>query len=83
MRFEPASLVPQRGMHARVPNVEFERPTCEKCGWVGEPVPVLADPQAYADDETPVPEKEGAAPKGACGIPTVPVRELVKPSRPR
>jgi hypothetical protein len=39
-------LEPQRGTHPKVPGVEFERPTCAKCGWAGEPVSILADPQA-------------------------------------
>ena len=65
-------LSPERGFHSSVPDVEWERPTCEKCGWTGEPVPILATPEAYAEEETPTLE-------GDCIIPTVPLRELRKP----
>jgi hypothetical protein len=45
----------------KVPDVEFEGPTCEKCGWAGDPVPMPADRQAYADNEieTPPPGEPG------------------------
>jgi hypothetical protein len=67
-------LSAQRGFHSEVPVVEWERPTCEKCGWSGDPVPILANPDAYAgDDEEPSP------PEGDCIIPTVPLRSLHKP----
>jgi hypothetical protein len=26
--------------HRDFPEVEWERPTCDKCGWAGEPVPI-------------------------------------------
>jgi hypothetical protein len=65
-------LSPERGFHSSVPDVEWERPTCDKCDWTGEPVPILASPEAYAE--------EGASPpEGDCIIPTVPLRELHKP----
>lgn len=69
-------LFPQRGFHSSDPDVEWERPTCNKCGWAGDPVPILADPEAYAakDDDHPPPE-------GECVIQTVPLRELRKPSK--
>jgi hypothetical protein len=51
--------------------LEFERPTSEKCGWVGEPVPVLSDPQsqAYADNEVETPPKDKPKPEGDCVAP--------------
>jgi hypothetical protein len=75
-------LEPQRGTHPKVPDVEFERPSCPKCGWVGEPVPVLADPQAYAGNkvETPPPD-EPLPPAEPFILPEVPLRELLKPVR--
>ena len=69
-------LSPQRGFHPSEADVEWERPTCDMCGWTGDPVPVFADPNAYAvDGEDRVP------PEGDCVIPTAPLRELRKPGR--
>jgi hypothetical protein len=67
-------LSPQRGFHSSLPDVEWERPTCEKCGWLGEPVPILGDPGAYVAEE-----EDRPPPEGECVIPTVPLRELRKP----
>jgi hypothetical protein len=67
-------LSPQRGVHSNVPDVEWERPTCEKCGWVGDPVPILPTPEAYARSG-----EDRAPPEGDCVIPTVPLRELRRP----
>jgi hypothetical protein len=69
-------LSPQRGFHPRNTDVEWERPTCDKCGWTGDPVPVFADPDGYAADE-----KDRVPPEGDCVIATVPLRELRKPGR--
>ncbi len=74
-------LVPERGANSSLPDVEFERPTCAKCGWFGDPVPILADPKAYVEDEVEMPPPDELGPKGECVIPTVPLRELRKPSR--
>ncbi|MHC2196443.1 hypothetical protein ACVJF1_009076, partial [Bradyrhizobium diazoefficiens] len=68
-------LSPQRGFHSSAPDLEWERPTCDKCGWLGEPVPILGDPEAYTSDE-----EDRPPPEGECVIPTVPLRELRKPS---
>jgi hypothetical protein len=67
-------LSPQRGFHSSAPELEWERPTCEKCGWLGDPVPILNSPEDYAEDELSPPE-------GDCVIPSVPLRELHKPGR--
>lgn len=78
-------LTPERGVHSDIPDVEFERPTCTKCGWAGDPVPVLADPAAYVDEgesEASSHEEQGG-PEEACVIPAVPLRELRKPRRKR
>jgi hypothetical protein len=69
-------LSPQRGFHSSAPDIEWERPTCDKCGWLGDPVPILGDPEAYAPDEDDYPQ-----PEGDCVIPSVPFRELRKPKR--
>jgi hypothetical protein len=68
-------LSPQRGFHSSAPDIEWERPTCDKCGWTGDPVPILADPEAYVD------KAERPAPEGDCVIPTVPLRELRRPGK--
>jgi hypothetical protein len=67
-------LSPQRGYHSTLPDVEFERPTCDKCGWAGDPVPIADVPKAPA-----VPAKE--PPVGECGIMTSPLRALRRPGR--
>jgi hypothetical protein len=67
-------LSPQRGFHSSAPGLEWERPRCEKCGWLGDPVPILSSPADYAKDELSVAE-------GDCVIPSVPLRELYRPKR--
>jgi hypothetical protein len=71
-------LSPERGHHSNVPDIEWERPTCEKCGWVGAPVPIFGDPDAYAPKE-----KDRPPPEGECVIPTLPLRALRKPGGQR
>jgi hypothetical protein len=66
-------LSPQRGYHSSLPDVEFERPTCDKCGWAGDPVPINDVPEAPAPPTEP--------PDGECGIMTSPLRVLRRPSR--
>src|SRR5205814_1543071 len=34
-------LSPQRGVNEAIPDLEWERPVCDKCGWTGTPVPIL------------------------------------------
>jgi hypothetical protein len=69
-------LSPQRGFHSSIPDVEWERPTCDKCGWLGDPVPILGSPEAYVSEEEPRPP-----PEGDCVVQSVPLRELRKPRR--
>ena len=65
-----------RGFHSEAPDIEWERPTCDKCDWVGEPVPIFATADSYeAEEDRPPPE-------GECVIPTVPLRKLLKPGDP-
>ena len=66
-------LSPQRGFNEEIPDLEWERPTCERCDWTGAPVPI---------SKVPVPPDEGGRvpPEGECVIPTVPLRVLKKPS---
>jgi hypothetical protein len=64
-------LSPERGYRDDMPDVEWERPTCDKCGWAGEPVMIEDVPRS--PEETPPP------PEGDCAMPTVPLRKLLRP----
>jgi hypothetical protein len=65
-------LAPERGFHTSEPDVWWERPTCTKCGWTGEPVRVHDVPEETSESDGP--------PPGDCVIPTVPLRKLRRPS---
>jgi hypothetical protein len=66
-------LSPQRGFDPEAPELEWERPTCDKCDWVGAPVPIFATADSYeAEEDRPPPD-------GECVIPTLPLRRLLKP----
>ncbi|GAB7549727.1 hypothetical protein [Cupriavidus sp. 8B] len=64
-------LSPERGYRDDMPDVEWERPACTKCGWVGEPVKIESVPQ--------VPEEPRQAPEGECIEPSIPLRKLLRP----
>ncbi len=65
-------LSPQRGFHGDDPEIEWERPTCDKCGWTGKPAPIkdVAEPAEKSD--RPPPDSE-------CVLPTVPLMRLERP----
>jgi hypothetical protein len=67
-------LSPERGIRTDIPEIEWERPTCNKCDWKGEPVPIsdVPKPPERADQRQPI---------GDCIVPTVPLKTLKKPSR--
>jgi hypothetical protein len=65
-------LSPQRGCDRRSPGTEWERPTCDKCDWAGEPVPIKNVLQGPANASR-------KAPEGDCVIATIPLRELKRP----
>jgi hypothetical protein len=67
-------LVPERGYHDDFPDVEWEQPTCPKCGWRGKPVAV--DDVAEPLDHSPTPP-----PDDAHSIPKIPLRQLSRPKR--
>jgi hypothetical protein len=67
-------LSPQRGHHSGAPDLEFERPTCDKCGWAGDPVPINDVPENPHPLSTKVPG-------GDCVIMSSPLRALRRPSR--
>jgi hypothetical protein len=58
-------LSPERGYNTADPDATFERPVCQKCGWTGTPVPVVASP----------PRRDEDPPNGACGIMDPPLRD--------
>jgi predicted RNA-binding Zn-ribbon protein involved in translation (DUF1610 family) len=62
----------ERGIRIDLPDVEWERPVCDKCGWAGAPVPV--------NNLGSLPEPLKTSPEGACITPTVPLRRLERPS---
>lgn len=64
-------LSPERGLHTSIPNVLWERPTCDECGWTGKPIEVRPIPEE--------PETERARPDGDCVIAQPPLRKLKKP----
>jgi hypothetical protein len=65
-------LSPERGYHTDYPDVEWERPTCDKCGWAGDPLPVRNLPE-------PADESKPSAPEGECIIPKMPLRRIERP----
>jgi hypothetical protein len=67
-------LSPQRGYHSEFPEVEWERPTCDKCGWVGDPVPIDEVPESHE-------KTQAAPPAGECIIPSTALRRLKRPKR--
>jgi hypothetical protein len=64
-------LSPERGTHRSLPNSIFERPTCDDCGWAGEPLEIKAVPEDPSEDR-PLPE-------GDCVVPNAPLRKLKRP----
>lgn len=66
-------LSPERGSRTDDPETDWERPTCDKCGWTGTPMRI--DPVAERRAKRPSP-----APASECVVPTVPLRTLTKPA---
>jgi hypothetical protein len=67
-------LSPERGYHVDHPDDVWERPSCDKCGWVGDAIRIEPLVQQKA-------EVHADRPKSECVIPTVPLRHLVRPER--
>jgi hypothetical protein len=65
-------LSPQRGFHEDDPEIEWERPTCDKCGWTGTPVPIK-------DVAVPAEESDRPPPGEEFVLPTVPLMRLLRP----
>jgi hypothetical protein len=68
-------LSPERGYHRDFPDVEWERPTCDRCGWAGEPVPIDEVLEPRVESRPKQPESE-------CIIPSTPLMQLKRP-KPR
>jgi hypothetical protein len=64
-------LSPERGHIRGASDVEWERPTCDKCGWTGEPVRLQFSKTR--------PEAASRSPEGDCIIPKTPLRKLNHP----
>jgi hypothetical protein len=67
-------LSPQRGHREDFPDVAWERPTCDKCGWTGKPVPVDTLTESYN-------EASSALPEGECIMSKTPLTDLRRPKR--
>jgi hypothetical protein len=65
-------LSPQRGHHSSAPDVQFERPTCDKCGWAGDPVQIDQVPDLPASSTA-------SRPKSECVVMSTPLRSLRHP----
>ena len=64
-------LTPERATDPDEPEVQWERPTCSKCGWRGIPARISEVPEPPESDRDP--------PEGECIIPTVPLHSLKRP----
>jgi len=62
------NLSPERGIHASEPETTYERPVCDKCAWVGEPVAIEPSP---AKRHRKVPDTE-------CVIMSKPLRKYTR-----
>jgi len=60
-------LAPERGINTNHPDMTFERPVCQKCNWIGEPVEVSLPPR-------PEPARPDA--NTDCVIMTKPLRDV-------
>ena len=64
-------ITADRGVRTDVPEVQWERPMCTKCGWRGTPVRLSETPKPPDADRDP--------PEGECVVPTVPLKSLKQP----
>lgn len=68
-------LFPDEGMNDQKPEIVFERPVCEGCGWTGEPVPVGERSQEQvAQFVTRIGENSDE-----CGIMQTPLTDIKRP----
>jgi hypothetical protein len=70
-------LSPEEGWQEGLPEIAWERPVCTECGWTGSPVPIR---EREPEEVDALLVREGGEGSDECIIPTVPLRELRKPS---
>jgi hypothetical protein len=71
-------LYPQEGWRGDSPEIAWERPVCDDCGWKGMPVQV-GERSADPDDLF---TRLGGSDDDECVIPTVPLSKLSRPGDP-
>ncbi len=69
-------LSPEEGWLEDLPEIAWERPVCDDCGWTGKPVPVGERDLEPADELI---TREGREQNDECIIPTVPLMRLDRP----
>lgn len=70
-------LSPQEGWQEDMPEVAWERPVCDDCGWTGAPV-VVGERLPVADEEALI-TREGSSTDGECVVAEVPLTWLKRP----
>jgi hypothetical protein len=68
-------LSPERGYNDEVPEITWERPVCNECGWAGEPEMIQGVPA------TPAAQDGGKADRSKCIVDQPPLRHLKKPAQ--
>ena len=68
-------LSPQEGWHEEMPEVLWERPVCDDCGWTGKPVPVEVD----EENGDGLISRIGGDDHNECVTPEVPFAKLSRP----
>lgn len=71
-------LSPQDGWLEELPEVAWQRPICDDCGWEGKPVPV--GDRDFDPNEFELITREGGEDTGKCIVPDEPLRKLKRPS---
>ena len=71
-------LSPQEGWLEDLPEIAWERPVCDDCGWTGKPAPVGARELDTSDELI---TREGGEQSDECIIPTVPLMRLDRPGK--
>ncbi|WP_274628123.1 hypothetical protein [Arvimicrobium flavum] len=69
-------LSPEKGWLEDLPEVAWERPVCDECGWTGKPVPVG---ERELDQSDELITREGGDGGDECIIPTAPLMKLERP----
>jgi hypothetical protein len=70
-------LFPEEGRRDDLPEIAWERPVCENCGWTGKPVPVDESSTEPEGDELFT--RVGGGDDGEHIVPAVPLTKLSKP----